>query len=160
MARQNRGKQFEECVRKGFEKIPDTQVIRLPDNMGGYKGVKGICDFIIYHYPFQFCLECKCHYGNTLPFACITDKQWQGLSESACVRGVVSGVVVWFIDHNKTFFVPIVELLRLKEKGRKSLNIKHLECDCFEIDSHKKRVLFDYNFRPLIEYVQERFQDE
>jgi hypothetical protein len=44
MSNVNRGKQFEEQVRKGFEKLSDISVDRLPDQMSGFAGSSNICD--------------------------------------------------------------------------------------------------------------------
>jgi len=146
---QNRGKQFENQVRKDLEQVPNTLVIRLPDQTNGFKGGKNICDIIVYHKPTLYCIECKTHYGNTLPFSNIT--QWDKLLQVSRTRGVVSGVLVWYIEHDITLFVTIQELERLKNEGFKSLNIKHH--DKFKhtmIPSKKKRVMFSYDFSKFI----------
>ena len=153
MSKVNRGKQFEQQVKKNFLDIQNTSVYRLQDSMGGFAGVTNICDFIIYHYPHQFFLECKCHYGNTLPFNCITDNQMQGMYEMSKIEGVKAGVLVWYIDHDATYFLPIQFLVAIKQTGAKSINIKDLvdieNSPYIKIPSIKKRVLCEYNFNIL-----------
>lgn len=147
----NRGKQFEEQIRQAFENVPDTSVIRLIDPQNGYAGVRNICDYIVYHYPTQFFIECKSCHGNTLPFTNITKNQWDGLYEKSKLKGVVAGYMIWFIDHNRTIFVPAQSMIVHKELGEKSFNItKQWDSDCFEIKGEKKRVLFDYDMTDFI----------
>lgn len=150
----NRGKQFEQQIRDAFEKSDDTSVYRLQDSQSGYAGVANICDFIVYHYPVQFFIECKCHYGNTLPFSCITDRQWDGLLEMSRIKGICAGIIVWFIDHDKTVFIPIERLQAYKEQGFKSVNIaKMWDIDWIDIIGTKKRILFDYNMDEFINKI-------
>ena len=144
----NRGKQFEEKIRTAFESVPDTTVTRLLDPQAGFAGVRNVCDFIVYHYPHQFYIECKSCYGNTLPFSNITQNQWEGLLKVSNVVGVVAGVIVWFIDHDETLFVPIQVLQELKDAGEKSVNINKIDrAKCYKIPSTKKRVLCDYDMQ-------------
>ena len=139
----NRGKQFEEQIRNAFEHIDGVSIDRLLDPMAGYAGVRNICDFIVYKKPFEYYIECKSHHGNTLPFTCITDNQWNGMLEKSKIEGVIAGVMVWFIDKDVTMFIEISELDRLKSTGAKSIRF---DSDCGTIISgKKKRVLFDYD---------------
>lgn len=41
---QNRGKQFEEVIRKAFEKVPNVSIDRLHDQTTGFIGSQNICD--------------------------------------------------------------------------------------------------------------------
>jgi penicillin-binding protein-related factor A (putative recombinase) len=151
MGKVNRGKDFESAVRKSFERISDVSIDRINDNMSGFKGVAGICDFIIYKYPFQLYLECKSCYGNTLNFHNITDNQWNGLKEKTDVFGVKAGVMIWFIDHDTTIYVPIQTLIEMKADGLKSFNINSdiTRWAYKEIAGIKRRVLFDYEMLPF-----------
>lgn len=154
----NRGKQFEQLFRDGFSKLPNVSIDRLRDPVGGQLGIRNICDFIVYQQPNQFYFECKAIHGNTLNFKThISDYQWQGLTEKAKISGVVAGVVVWFIDHEITFFISINELNKELSKGKKSVNIKDIY-DEYDINTtqiimvtgKKKRLFFDYNFRSFL----------
>lgn len=145
----NRGKQFEDAVYKAFSKVPNVSIDRLMDPMAGYAGIRNICDFIVYKKPFEVYVECKSLYGNTLNFKSgITKNQWDGLLEKSKIEGVFAGVLVWYIDHDFTAFVPISELQWLKEQGDKSLKYydiinRGLKYTLFP--GKKKRVLFDYD---------------
>lgn len=154
----NRGKQFEQVIKDGFSKLSDVSIDRLRDPVGGQLGIRNVCDFIVYQEPNQFYFECKAIRGNTLNFkAHISDYQWQGLTEKSKIQGVIAGVIVWYIEHDLTFFVSIDELNSLLASGKKSLNIK----DVFEnydvtntqiimITGNKKRVFFDYNMKSFL----------
>ena len=152
----NRGKQFEDQVEKGLRCVTDTAVLRLIDPQGGFAGVYNVCDFIAYHYPHQFYLECKSCYGNTLSihtnnpknrYGAISNGQWEGLYEASLTVGVVAGVLIWFIDHDETLFVPIQVLQEMRDRGEKSVNINKVDKSlCCIIPGTKRRVLFDYDF--------------
>ena len=151
----SRGKKFEQVVREAFEKNPNISIDRLPDPTGGYLGVRNICDFIIYKYPFQLYLECKVQQGNTLNWSRISDNQWNGLLEKSKIPGVVAGVLVWFVDHDITTFVPIQELEMLRDgHGQKSLHITHLNFrDNIPLEGRKKRIFFEYDAEGFLKSV-------
>lgn len=151
----NRGKDFEQQIRESFERVDNTSVTRLIDPQAGYAGVRNICDFIVYHHPYQYMVECKCHYGNTLPFSCITDNQWQGLLQESYHKGVRAGIMVWFIDHDVTAYVPIQWLEELKLNGKKSLHINDVVGDltlAVPVYGKKKRILFDYDMERFFRF--------
>jgi len=149
----NRGKQFEAKIREAFEKIPDTSVVRLIDPQNGFAGICNMCDFIIYHYPHIYLIECKSCYGNTLPFANITDNQWSGLLKESAIQGVISGYIIWFIDHDTTVFISSEAMNQHKLAGYKSVNVKELgnKIPCFSISGKKQRILFDYDMKEFLE---------
>ena len=112
----NRGKDFEENFKKqmicgGFD------VNRVCDNTAGYMGGRNICDFITYIYPSIFYFELKTTKGNTLPFSNITQNQFLGLLEKEKVEGAGAGIIVWFLDHDKTFFVSADCMQKIKNEG-------------------------------------------
>lgn len=155
----NRGKQFEEVIKQAFEKSEDVSFDRFPDPMAGYAGIRNICDFVVYQNPFQYYIECKAFSGNTLNFASnITKDQWKGLEEKSMIPGVAAGIIVWFIEHDITSFVPIQQLIFLKnELGAKSLNVKHLtenQIQHFPIAGRKKRVLYEYQVEPFLKHLR------
>ena len=151
---QNRGKDFEEQVKKAFLKLPGTYIQRLYDSTSGFMGVHTPCDFIVYKLPILFCIECKSCHGNTLPWSNITDNQWHELIEFDKVKGVVAGFMIWFVDKDITIFVPATEMARYRETGKKSFNIKDLNrvCSCF-ILGKKKRVFFDYDMTSFYRFA-------
>lgn len=156
----NRGKQFEDQVRVGFERVPETSVLRLFDPQGGQVGISNICDFVVYHYPHQFFIECKSCHGNTLSihtnnpkkkYGAISNTQWEGLLKESYVTGIIAGVVVWFIDHDETLFLPIQVLQSMRDEGKKSVNIHTVDrTKCYMIPGKKRRVLFDYDFTDFV----------
>lgn len=150
----NRGKDFEAIIRAGFEKTPQVSIDRLYDPMSGFAGVKNICDFIVYSYPWQCYIECKTLYGNTLNFkTAITENQWKGLLNKTTIQGVQAGIIVWFIDYDTTVYVPIMELEKLKNSGAKSLNIKDIRennVKCLFLHGRKKRVFFEYDMERFL----------
>lgn len=151
MNRVNRGKDFEHEIEQALNRCESTSVDRLHDQMSGFKGSTNICDFIAYFFPNQFYLECKACYGNTLPFSNITETQWNGLIEKSKIMGVVAGYIVWFIDHDKTLFVPAEYAKSLKDSGAKSLNVKLLDMSkCFEISGKKRKIMFTYDMKPFL----------
>lgn len=153
----NRGKQFEEAIRTALKKCPGVSIDRFQDPMAGYAGIRNICDFVAYSYPFEYYFECKSLYGNTLNFNNITKDQWEGLQEKSYIPGVQAGVIVWFIDHNVTVYVPIESLVELKNNGAKSLNIKdiiNVTIPFISVPGKKKRVLFEYDGAALLAYLQ------
>lgn len=161
----NRGKQFEDEIESAFKKCPEVSIDRFMDPAAGYAGVRNICDFVVYSYPFQYYLECKSCHGNTLsiysnnPKKCygdITNNQWEGLLEKSVIRGVEAGVVVWFIDHDITAYVPIEMLAGLRLSGAKSLNVKDIvnnNVPHLRVPGRKKRVLFEYDVYNFLNYL-------
>lgn len=146
---QNRGKKFEDVFRDCVEKVPDTTIVRLPDPVMGYLGYRNICDFIVYNYPHQYFIECKSCHGTSFPFSNITKNQYNGLLNVSPVKGVHAGVVIWYVDYDKTFFIPITTIKGCREQGWKSLNYKRAENLHYALEIHgrKKRVFFDYDLR-------------
>lgn len=145
----SRGKDFEDEMKKAFTKHSDISLDRFPDPVAGYAGIRNICDFGVYKYPFQYYFECKAFSGNTLNFSsAITKDQWDGLVEKAEIPGVVGGIIVWFIEHDITAFVPIQELKRIRADGAKSLNIKDIKENKvihFTVPGRKKRIFYEYD---------------
>lgn len=147
----NRGKQFEEQVFKGFKRIGDCDITRLPDQMSGYKGSTNVSDFIVFNSGNLIYIECKSLYGNTLNLKKIT--QLDSLTEKELIPDVSAGVMVWFIDHDITLYIPVSELNRLKREGKKSINIKDIDSiKSIIIQGKKKRILFEYDLYPFLEY--------
>lgn len=145
---QNRGKSFEQKIKDAFSKVPGVSIDRIHDQTMGYMGGKNICDFIVYKEPYEYYIECKSVHGNTLPFSNITETQWDGLLEKSKIKGVVAGILCWWIDHDQTYFIPIDILEDAKTvMGAKSLNIlhPHIVSEWIYIPGKKKRVFFDYN---------------
>lgn len=139
----NRGKQFENVIKEAFERAKDTVVIRLHDQTNGFMGSKNPCDFIVYHDPKMFAIECKSIHGATFPLSNITDNQYKELLKMSAVKGVCAGVIVWWIDYDVTIFFDISWIKNLKEEDYKSI---HYSVERgIKIPGKKKRVFFEYD---------------
>lgn len=149
MQKVNRGKDFERIIKKSFLSVPNTTVDRINDQTSFYKGSTNICDFIVYHKPNIFYIECKTTYGNTLPFSRITETQWNGLLEKSKCDGVVAGIICWWIDKAVTRFISIQQLQIMKENGYKSVGWNTV-CDGMYLDGRKKRIYFEYDMIPFL----------
>ena len=156
---ENRGKDFENIIKEAFEKVPGVSIDRLHDQMTGYKVTSAnICDFIVYKYPHEFYIECKSVHSNTLPFSNITKNQWDGMLEKSKIEGVFAGVICWWIDKDKTVFIPIQTLELMKTVGMKSVRYDAIDdcdgdTDMIEIKGKKKRVFFDYDMEEFFKEV-------
>lgn len=153
----NRGKDFENVIRKAFEKVEGVSIDRLHDQMTGYKVTSAnICDFIVYKKPYQYYIECKSVHGNTLPFSNITTNQWNGLLEKSKIEGVYAGIICWWIDLDETWFIPIDVLEDAKQVMKaKSINLKHPHMQGYwkPIYGKKKRVFWDYDMTTFFKEV-------
>lgn len=148
----NRGKQFENVIRKAFEKVDGVSIDRLHDQTTGFVGSKNICDFIVYREPYEYYFECKSVHGNTLSFRNITTTQWNGLLEKSKIPGVFAGVICWWIDKDVTRFIPIQALQFAKNFDYKSVRY---DDDYLRIHGKKKQVFFDYNMRMFLDELSE-----
>lgn len=152
----NRGKQFEDVIRKSFEKVEGVSIDRLHDQTTGYMGSQNICDFIVYKEPYEYYFECKSVHGNTLPFSNITETQWNGLLEKSKIEGVFAGVICWWVDKDRTAFIPIQVFQYMKENKAKSFPCSLLDTritdweGVIEINGKKKRVFFDYDMEMFL----------
>ena len=162
MGKINRGKQFEGVIRASFNKVPNTFVMRLPDPTQGYLGYRNICDFLIYHYPHIYCIECKTTHAKSLSiyspnekkrYGAITNNQWEGLLNASNIDGVIAGVICWYVEFDKTVFYPIRYLRCERKLGVKSINADKVDSEsgCVEIDGHKKRILYDYDMNKFFD---------
>ena len=156
---ENRGKKFERVIKEAFEKVPGVSIDRLHDQTNGFRGSENICDFIVYREPYEYYFECKSVHGASLPFSNITETQWNGLVNKATIEGVFAGVICWWIDKDKTVFIPIQELVAMRIVGMKSVRYNAID-DCegdttmIEIKGKKKRVFFDYDMEEFLNEVQ------
>lgn len=153
----NRGKDFENEIRKALDQT-EISIDRFCDPMGKYAGVKNICDLGAYRYPYKYYFECKEIQGNTLNFKSdIKEHQWNGLQEKQKVPGVLAGVLVWYFDHDETYFVDIITLRIMKENGWKSVNIKDIQSGIVKatkLPASKKRVLFSYDGKAILDLLE------
>lgn len=127
MAASNPGKRFEEDFRNSVP--PDVYCYRLKD-AGGWASSKELrftpsndYDHLLYKAPVLFTLELKSVAESRWPFSSLRDTQRRGLVRAADC-GAVSGVLFNFRKPNRTFFVPIRDLLKAEAlSGKKSINL-------------------------------------
>ena len=155
----NRGKDFESRLKLQLEKLqPKITIDRLYDTTMGYKNIYNPCDFIIYSYPNILYVECKAIHGKYLNFnSHIRKTQWDALLCKSKTNGVIAGILCWFIDYDKTVFVPITHLDNLKTNDYKSFNIikdfdDNLDCELFGI---KKQVYFNYDLDRFLKEIKD-----
>lgn len=152
-----RGKDFEQLIREGFMNVEGTTVERLPDPTNGYLGIRNKCDFIMYHYPYQYFIECKTVHSYRLPFSNITFNQRTGMLDVCDTKGVIAGVICWFIPEDKTYFIPVQIIEQMRLAGEKSINLhKPIPKEFIEIKGTKKRVFFDYDIGQFIDYCTKK----
>ncbi len=147
----NRGKQYEQKLKEDFSKLPGAYIYRVPDQLGGLKGQTGICDFIGFCYPSIFFLEAKTILGNTFPLTNFT--QFDKLMSIPDYKGIHRGVMIWFQDHCRVIYVPVLTIDKMKKDGKKSVNIKKIDEEGYEyinIPSVQKRVFLDSDYSVLL----------
>lgn len=152
----NRGKAFENVLHTQFNELPTIVTIRLYDVTTGYKNQNNICDFVVYDNGTLNLFELKAIHGNTLNFKShIRENQWDGLLAETFKPGVNAGIICWFIDCDKTYFIDIFYLQELKQKGEKSFNINKHTNSIFvqELVGTKKRIYFKYNLKKFLEEI-------
>lgn len=147
------GKQFEQKVKEDFVKVEGATIDRLYDVTSGYRTISNIADFIAYHYPNIFYLECKTHAGNTFPLEKLT--QYDKLVQKVGIKGVRTGVVLWLYDHEDCIvYIPISTVTKLKEDGKKSFNVKMVgdsNYPSIKLPSVKRRTFYDTDYSALMD---------
>lgn len=152
----SRGKQFEDKFKADFLKLEGVSLDRLFDPVGGYVGIKNICDFIAYKYPNIFYIECKSCNDNTWNFA--NYSQYEKQLSKVGIKGVRVGVVLWMIKHDTVVYLPTKTIQQMKADNKKSFNIKDLQKDTYRIitiPSIKKRVFLDSDYSVLFDLQEE-----
>ena len=129
----NKGKKFEAIFENTWiTTFGKNSILRLADQMSGYKVTsQNPCDYICYKKPRMFLIECKETTQNTLNWKAFP--QFDRLCEYVDVDGIVAGVLIWYQQHNKVIFVSIKDCIKMKANGKKSINIKDLESDDYQI---------------------------
>ena len=146
----NYGKAFEQKFKKDFLKtVPNSTIDRLYDTMSGYKAISQISDYIGYSFPNIFYMECKSHKGASIPFDNIT--QYSKLLQKVGIPGVRAGVILWLIDKDIVYYIPISTIKQMKKDGKKSVGISAVDnYNIIEIPSVKKRVFMDSDYSGLL----------
>lgn len=148
----NRGTQFEEKFKEDWIKtVPDSFILRLPDQITYYSGSTNICDFLTYKHPELFLVECKTTHVGTFPFS--NFPQYERMIKFKDVSGIRAGVVLWWIAHDTIAWIPIQSVEQMKKDKKKSINIKMIKEKVYDITlipSVKKRVFFDSDYSVLL----------
>ena len=149
----NRGKSFEAKFKEDWERtVPDSSIDRIYDIVSGKKTISNISDFIGFKMPNIFYLECKSTNENTFNFAKLT--QYDKLAKKVGIPGVRTGVIIWFVKHDRILYVPIKTITKMKEDGLKSVNIREIDKTdyrFFNIPSQKLRVYLEADYSCLTE---------
>ena len=134
----------------------------------GYKQINNPCDLIVFKKGTLNLFECKAIHGNTLNFnSRIRENQWNRLLDYSYISGLNAGIIVWFIDFDKTLFIPIQSLQLLKEENFKSFNCrfansnlyKDLGVWSYKIEADKKRVFFEYDLEKFLEEISYEYNN-
>ena len=154
----NRGKMFEEDFFKSFSGYPEISIDRVNDNMGGYAGVSGFCDFNIYKYPNLFHLELKSTEAKSLSFDALTRHQFSGLLDKSQIPGICAGIVVeWHNDRSlfhAVYYLDIREWAFLKTtEDRKSLTLEHCMDKGIALLGWKKVTRYRYEILPWLQQI-------
>lgn len=149
----DRGKQFEDTFRQNWETtFPNSVIIRLPDQMSGYKNTsRNICDFICFNDGVLYLIECKSHKGASIPFSDIP--QYTLMKDYVGKFGVRCGVVLWLIEKDLVFYIPIDTITQMKKDGKKSVGVKAFNggYNIKLVPSKKKRVFMESDYSLLLE---------
>lgn len=146
------GKEFEQRFRDDWlNTFPESFIFRLKDDVSQYKTTAANpCDFICFNSPLLYLIEVKTVQHNTFPFSNLT--QYESLLTYTPIKNCIVGVVIWYVIWDKVIFVPVTTIKKLKEAGKKSINItKDLDKfpEIIEIPSEKKRVFMKSNYSVL-----------
>ena len=144
------GKDAEKKIKEWLDR-PDEgyDFQRLPDQMTGFYGSSNICDFVLYKYPNHYWIESKATWNDRFDFSMLTDTQYDGLLNKSKIDGVDGVVIVLFASYQRAFWISIKEIDRLKQSGKKSLNI--LKIDKWNIDYHEIKTIPN-NRKKLLDY--------
>ena len=165
MAR-NRGKEFEQKVREQFTAtVCGSTIDRLYDTQGGRTGVRNICDFIAYSFPYILYIECKSKKGNTYPLSDLmklnyrnkaAKTQYSMLCEKINVKGAIAGVLIWYRDHDRVVWADIRGIKQRVELGMKSVNINEVgSFYTYELYSTTPRIYPNIDFNSLMKIYRE-----
>lgn len=155
----NRGKAFEEHFKENWERCyPGTTIFRLKDQMTGFKVTsQNPCDF--FAFPGEnklFMIECKSHKGLSISFDAIP--QYERLLEYKNNKGTYPGILIWFYEKDKIYWVPIHVAEQIYKSGEKSIGLRHLDkYNIIEVPSTKKRVYMESDFNAVFSHIDELY---
>ena len=116
------GKKFEEWFKRDWDiTFPDGIIFRIPDQVSKKKGSENLCDFFAFNNKTLYLLECKATKVTTFNFAKL--KQYSRMLPYKDYENVHTGVMIYFYTFDKIFYVPIETVRRMKQDGKKSVNV-------------------------------------
>ncbi|MBO5017044.1 MAG: Holliday junction resolvase RecU [Bacteroidaceae bacterium] len=145
----NLGKKAEQKLRNWLDRPEQGYCLdRLPDQMTGFYGSKNICDFTLFKSPYMYYIESKATWADRFDFSMITDYQYENLLKKSRITNVYGVIIILFATEQRAFIIDINEIDRLKQAGKKSINIKKLDSwdiKYTEINTiPSKKALLDY----------------
>lgn len=154
------GKKFEGKFKSDWMKtFPHSFIYRLPDQQSMYHATSSNpCDFMCFNEGIFFLLECKSIRGNTFPLVNLRQYEKLLLEKLRKVRGMRVGVVIWFIDHSRVCYCPIKEIAKMKDHKKKSINVKDLSENTYniiELPSRLRRTFLDTDYSKLMKLDDE-----
>lgn len=153
----NKGKQFENQVKRDWERtLPDSVILRLPDQQSGYKQSRNISDFIAFNTPKLFFIECKTTENNTVAFTRLT--QYESMLKYKDKPETYPGFLIWWKNKDKIAWIPVETVEKLMRDNYKSINVKILDDNNYfkvEIPGIKKRVFIESDYKVLLNLKKE-----
>lgn len=160
--RKDRGKEFEKLFENATKGLAadgfQVDIQRLYDIIGK-KTISQPADYMCYYYPNEIYVECKStHEGS---FSYLVQPQYPRLKEKARIRGVVAGMMIWYVRLKRVFWVDILFLEAFyAATGIKSISVNRLEehikkgtRGVFEIEQVTKRVNPEMNLRSFYNWI-------
>lgn len=144
----NKGKQFEKLFREQVEALGDVYCYRILD-YSNYMGISNPADFIAFHKPNMYMIECKTTAGASLPFKNISEYQLKSLWESFIKYSIDSYIIVWYYEKEVCRAIPISVIKELIDVNKKSIRYDHKDRRIINITGKKKRVYYDWDWKLL-----------
>lgn len=144
------GKKAERKIREWLNRPEEGYCLdRVVDQMSGFYGGRNICDFTLFKSPYMFYIESKATTHDRFDFSMLTDTQYQGLLSKSKIQNVFGIVIVLFYEYKRAFVFNIIDIDKLYQLGKKSLNINKISrwnIPYYEIPTiSSRKELLDYN---------------
>lgn len=162
----NKGKLFEQNMRKSLPKSDKIFYYRLKDSASSYYGgnanlrfsQNNIADAFLFYVgeynTMLFILEYKNHKGKSLPLSCIKKNQIDGMIEANKKECVIPMLVVFFEDLEKCYSLDIEELEKfINTNERKSIPLEYFQEHGIEIETIKLRTNYKYNIEKWLNNI-------
>jgi len=143
MALANTGKGFEEDIKKS---VPESwSVYRLVDDMGGFKGVTNMCDFILSSGKALIYAELKSYKAQSIPLNNISQRST--LLKHTGKFNIFPALFLNFRTVDKTFYLGIEKLALITD--RKSISVSFCEKHGIIIPANKLRTHYRYDLEAI-----------